>query len=88
MARVLVFLALPCWAPVSACFGSSGVEPDRGASAPLFLEVFFMVVTMVTVVMNLIDVFCTDSLGNVVVSVCVMGSCIALFRVMRRAAGG
>lgn len=47
-----------------------------------------MVYTMVRVVMDLIDVFCADSLGSVVVSVCVMGACVALFRVLRRGAGG
>ena len=47
-----------------------------------------MAYTMVQVVMGMIDVFCDDPLGNVIVSVCVMGACVALFRVMRRAAGG
>lgn len=47
-----------------------------------------MVYTMVYAVMDLIDVFCADSLGNVIVEVCVMGACVALFRVFRRGAGG
>lgn len=47
-----------------------------------------MVYTMVQSVMGLIDVFCVDSLGNVIVNVCVMGACVALFRVFRRGAGG
>lgn len=47
-----------------------------------------MVYTMVSVVFDLIDAFCVDEFGFVIVSVCVMGACVALFRVVRRGAGG
>ena len=55
---------------------------------PLFLEVLNVVSSMVSVVFDLIAAFCVDDFGYVVVNVCVMGSCIALFRVLRSAAGG
>ena len=47
-----------------------------------------MVDTMVSVVFDLIDAFTVDDFGSIITSVCVMGACIALFRVLRRAAGG
>lgn len=47
-----------------------------------------MVSSMVSVVFDLIAAFCVDDFGYVIINVCVMGSCIALFRLMRNAAGG
>ena len=47
-----------------------------------------MVYTMVSVVFDLIDAFTVDDFGSVIMSVCVMGACVALFRVLRRGAGG
>lgn len=43
---------------------------------------------MVYVVEDLIYAFISDDLGQVVTSVCILGACIALFRVLRRGAGG
>ena len=47
-----------------------------------------MAYTMVHAVMDLIDVFTMDSLGNVIVEVCVMGACVALWRYFEVGAGG
>ena len=45
-----------------------------------------MVFSIVNSVFGLINAFCSDDFGVVIVSVCVMGSCVALFRVLRRVA--
>ena len=76
--------------PVSVrSVSSGGVRKGRGLLPPTsFLEVIFMVYTMVNTVFDLIDVFCADAFGNIVVEVCVMGACIALFRILRSVAGG
>lgn len=47
-----------------------------------------MVSTMVNSVFNLFSAFCMDDFGYVIVNVCVMGSCIALFRLLESGAGG
>lgn len=47
-----------------------------------------MAFTIVYNVFDLIDTFCSDDFGFVIVNVCVMGACVALFRVLRRGAGG
>ena len=47
-----------------------------------------MVYTMVHAVRDLIYAFTSDDLGGVITALCVMGACIALFRLMRRGAGG
>lgn len=47
-----------------------------------------MVSTMVSSVFDLINTFCMDDFGFVVVNVCVMGACIALFRLLESGAGG
>lgn len=47
-----------------------------------------MVYVMVSAVFDLIDTFCMDDFGYVIVNVCVMGACVALFRILRRGAGG
>lgn len=47
-----------------------------------------MVSIMVSSVFDLINTFCMDDFGYVIVNVCVMGACVALFRVLRRGAGG
>lgn len=43
---------------------------------------------MVSCFFDLFNVFCADPFGSVIVDICAMGSCIALFRVLRSAAGG
>lgn len=47
-----------------------------------------MTFTIIYNVFDLIDTFCNDDFGFVIVNVCVMGACVALFRVLRRGAGG
>lgn len=47
-----------------------------------------MVSTMVNCVFDLFRAFCLDDFGYVIVNVCVMGSCIALFRLLESGAGG
>ena len=47
-----------------------------------------MVYVMVNTVFDLFTAFCADDLGQIIVPVCVMGACVALFRVLRRGAGG
>ena len=47
-----------------------------------------MVYTMASVVFDLIDAFSVDDFGSIIMGVCALGACIALFRVMRRGAGG
>lgn len=47
-----------------------------------------MVYVVVDTFFNLFSSFCSDSMGQVIVSICVMGCCVALFRVLRRGAGG
>lgn len=47
-----------------------------------------MVYTMVRSVEDLINAFIADDLGGIITSICVMGACIALFRILRRGAGG
>lgn len=47
-----------------------------------------MVYTMVHSVRDLIYAFINDDVGGIITSLCVMGACIALFRIFRRGAGG
>ena len=47
-----------------------------------------MVDVVIDTVFGVFGSFCADDLGQLIVVCCVMGSCVALFRVLRRAAGG
>lgn len=45
-----------------------------------------MVYVIVNSVFGLINAFCSDDMGVLIVSICVMGACVSLFRVLRSAA--
>lgn len=47
-----------------------------------------MAYTMVHAVQDLIYAFIDDDLGGVITAICVMGASIALFRLLRKGAGG
>lgn len=47
-----------------------------------------MVQVMIDSVFDMFSAFCADDMGQIIVSICVMGACVALFRVLRRGAGG
>ena len=47
-----------------------------------------MVDVVIDTVFGVFGAFCADDLGQLIVVCCVMGSCVALFRVLRRVAGG
>ena len=43
---------------------------------------------MVWEVWNMFNAFCEDQMGMIITSICCMGAAIAMFRVLRRGAGG